>query len=352
MIALSAYKLANYLADVVQFSGETGSEDVNWENIYGLAFGEINETSRNKCYFCFDEPNDKLNFFFKQSRSLSEANLRDIRSEAEFYALTARAFKGSVGEHLPKLVYYDDYNSVIVTEYVPLAKPIGESGTFATFNMAGKVLKQFHEVCKRDSVAAVWGDKKKWIDEFRFYEPKILRLTDSEERKLSLNDDVYVVQFLSFLGHHSSQVKELRQRWKSEMNGLIHGDADVRNFIQKGNDIVILDFECVAYGAWFWDVAVFIASLLLKTDLPGVPAETVRASPFDIFPCIISFLRGYGIESAEMRQEILKWSGIYLLQEFLLRQEEAIFFKYGLTLVDDTERCYQEIFALKYERRL
>lgn len=344
MIALSAYKLANYLADVVPFSGTTDSKDINWEHIDGLAFFEIPESSRNKCYFCTDESGGALNFFFKQSRSLSEVNIQDIRSEAEFYTLARKAWEDHLNSHIPQLVYFDDYNSIIVTKYIPSAVAIIQSNDYAIFYQTGEILKRFHDLCKREAVAVVWGDNKKWIDQFRSVEPKILRLTESDKKQLTFKDDVYISQLVSFLQHHRDTIKGWREEWVQEANGLVHGDADVRNFIWNEGGIVILDFEGVAYGAGFWDVAVFTASLLVKTDLPGVPPRTIRMPPFQVYSRIKNFLEGYGIIYADEQKRILIWSGIYLLQEFLLRQD-AYLLHCGLTLIENTEVCHTKIFS-------
>lgn len=338
MIALSTYKIANYLVDNVQFNNPDAP--VSWIDIYNLIFGK-QDSSRNNCFFSFDKTG-KHNYFFKQSKAFTDSNIQDARSEAELYRLLKRHSVQELKDTLPRLLFFDNYNSVIVTEYLPNFQKLGSHPLFFYKN-AGKKLKLLHAVCTQHTIAEL-RPRFKWIHDFRLYLPIILRMTEADKSALARKRNPYFNQLLVYLKSNKGHLIDWRNEWESETTGLIHGDAKAGNFGSNGLQLKIIDFEYSSYGAWLWDVAAFIMSLLVTTNLPTTSPPRSGLSTADIYPQIQKFCEGYEINTPKQQQQALRWAGIYFLQ-FFLQSEIPFHLQYGLDLITKNAECHQKIFA-------
>jgi thiamine kinase-like enzyme len=338
MIALSTYKIANYLVDIVRFNNPDAP--VSWTDVYNLKFGK-QDSSRNNCFFSVDETG-KHNYFFKQSKAFTDSNIQDARSEAELYNLLKRHSVQELKDTLPRFIFFDNYNSVIVTEYLPGFQKLGSQPLFFYKN-AGKKLKLFHSVCTLNTIAEL-RPRFNWIDDFRLYQPMILRMTEADKSALARKGNPYFNQLLAYLKSNKDEITARRREWASETTGLIHGDAKAGNFGSNGLQLKIIDFEYASYGAWLWDVAAFIMSLLVTTNLPTTSPPRSGLSTADIYPQIQKFCEGYGINTPELQQKALQWAGIYFLQ-FFLQSEIPFHLQYGLDLITKNAECHQKIFA-------
>lgn len=351
MIALSTYKLANYLVDSVTFS--TPYTDIAWKDVYELQFFQA-KTSRNNCYVC-TQTSGVNNYFFKQTKSFSEKNLIDLRSEAEFYQFARHTGEKGLGPYVPPFIFYDDYNGIIVTKYFPGFQQLSDCNTIA-YTRAGQTLKIFHLGCKTPIVkkhffADLQGTKlkkiwrtKPWIEDFGTYEPFLIKMNRSERQQLVNENNPYIDQLLAFLDSQPERVRYWRKSWAGGIRGLIHGDANDRNFGVVDRICKIVDFEYVSYGAWFWDLAVFIGSLLQQSSLDGVLPLHSGVSSNVTNDRIKGFCEGYGITSNGQRGLLLLWTGIYLLQSSIASNEKYFELECGLTLITDTEKCRKQIF--------
>lgn len=346
MIALSCYKLANYLTDLQL------NQDMQWTDVETMAFFQ-QPVSRNNCFFSLDEKG-KHNYFLKQSRSFTQTNLLDLRSEAQLYLFAKGKLGADVKAWLPSYVQYDDYNGVIVTKYLPSFKPLDDLDSSFYFD-AGRSLRIFHNTCSKTEVKKLFPKNMEdnesladsryqrfWIDDFREYEPFILRLTSVDRRNLAGKNNPYFHQLLAFLNDNTVTITGWRQEWNRETKGIIHGDAAVRNFGMDGKLIKIIDFEYVSYGAWFWDIAVFIASLLIDSTIPEIRPPRSGNPPDDVYGKIVKFCNGYGISEAQ-QFIVLHWTGIYFLQLFM-RSEEYFHLQFGFTLIRKNQPCHDQIF--------
>ncbi|AEI49792.1 phosphotransferase [Runella slithyformis] len=338
MIALSTYKIANYLVDIVQFSHP--DIPVSRIDVYNLRFGK-QDPSRNNCFFSFDKTG-KHNYFFKQSKAFTDSNIQDARSEAELYHLFKRHSVPKLKETLPRLVFFDNYNSVIVTEYFPNFQKLGSQPLFF-YKKAGEQLKHFHSSYTLAAIAGL-RPRFKWIDDFRRYQPIILRMTEAEKNALTRKANPYFSQLVAYLKTNKEEVAKWRQEWEFETQGLIHGDAKVDNFGSNGLQLQIIDFEYSSYGAWLWDVAGFIMSLLVITNIPTTSPPRSGLPADDIYPQIQKFCEGYEINTPELQQKVLRWTGIYFLQ-FFLQSETPFHLQHGLDLITKNAECHQKIFA-------
>lgn len=348
MIALSCYKLANYLTDL------NFEPDIKWTDVETMAFFQ-KPVSRNNCFYSLDEKG-KHNYFLKQSRSLTQTNLFDVRSEAQLYLFAKGPLSSNIKSLIPAYVQYDDYNGVIVTKYLPSLRPLEKLASNYYFD-AGRSLRTFHDTCSKEVVEDLFPKNMRdedrlaksrhqrfWIDDFREYEPFILRLTSVDRRNLASRNNPYVHQLLAFLNDNTEKIAEWRREWNKETKSLIHGDAAVRNFGMDDELIKIIDFEYVSYGAWFWDIAVFMASLLIGSTIPVIDPPRSGNPPDDVYGKIVKFCCGYGIDKAQ-QLIVIRWTGIYFLQLFM-HSEEYFHLQFGLTLILKDQPCHDQIFIV------
>ncbi|WP_159477630.1 phosphotransferase [Dyadobacter sp. 3J3] len=349
MIALSTYKLVNYLVDSVNFNKPY--KDVAWKDVNNLEFFR-EETSRNKCFVCKDA-GGVHDYFFKQSRSFSKSNLKDLRSEAQFYKFAITELSNELAVLVPELISYDDYNGIILTKYLPLFKPLS-AGYTDVYEKAGSALRTFHDACEAKKIKEIFfelskrnasaseGKFRPWIDDFGHFEPLVIKMSHSELQELSAANNPYSNQLVSYLTTESKKVLSWRREWVLQTKGLIHGDACERNFRQAIGTVKAFDFEYVNYGAWFWDLAVFIADMLTRSSFAQLFPPQAGTPTSIVYARINALCAGYGI-SKEQQLMVLRWAGIYFLQLFLT---EPTYFNLqcGLTLISKTDLCRQEIF--------
>lgn len=353
MIALSAYKLASYFKDILDTDYlkdglKPNSMNISWEEVYSLSF-QKQESSRNNVFLCLGI--QEKEFAFKQSKAFTKGNLQDIRSEAEFYRIKSSLQKVIV----PELFYFDDYNSILITKFISELKHI-DGLSSSDYQNIGQALKEIHDNHLKPTID---NSSLQWIRNFRVFIPSVLDMTVVEKQALKHRGNPYMNQLLSYLESKTSEISQWKEEWHSASIGLIHGDARAANFrFIKGQmgqslQIVLLDFEYVSFGAWFWDLAVFTTSLLDTTNLPTATAsvnstrikpKAAGKSPFDVYPRIKKFCLGYGVNLQQDRQIILRWAGIYLLDRFIHSQNPRDL-QDGLDLIEQNVFCSQKIFV-------
>lgn len=347
MIALSAYKLATYLVDSAQFS----KKNVVWENIPSITFTQ-RDSSRNNCFICKDKKGQH-SYFFKQTKSFSENNVNNLRSEAQFYAIVRSDSESTFKNHIPIFEFFDDYNTIIVSQLVSNIIPLNEVPS-TMYKEVGRVLKLFHTTYQsdldnppqsslKDSIKPLTGPLK-WINDFRVYKPLILNLSLIDRKRIGATGNPYKLQLLAFIEDNHALIHELRTEWNNNIKGLIHGDSSLKNFAYTSSlTLKMYDFEYVSYGAYFWDTATFIANLLCDTNLPSI-FPPISGVPTSIrYPLIQKFCSGYGILEEDQQEFALKWVGVYFLQLFL-DTEEFHHLQYGIELITNTKKCVKGIF--------
>lgn len=340
MIALSAYKLANYLVDITQIN----SEDVKWSTVLlsEIVFTQQNNT-RNKCYVSIDQKKSVHSYFFKQPRSFSLSNIYDFKCESEIYRLGRK--KEEMKELLPEWIWFDEYNTILVTRYYHKATSL-ESCKSSIYSKIGKILAIFHQSFPLSSLTST-----NWRAKFRVYKPSILNYTSDDLKSLK-RKGIKFLPLVDFIRNQQKLFDSLSTNWDEGISGLIHGDLKNSNFIvfnERGKrKIKIIDFEFVCIGNREWDLAIFIASLLSNTTIPTTDNNGGTILD-EISDYIRKFLNGYlhqinyTDDSIALQRRILQLAGVYFLQRFIFT-EELINFINGKALILESEHCRDIIF--------
>ncbi|TLV01319.1 phosphotransferase family protein [Dyadobacter luticola] len=379
MLALTGYKLANYMASRLAKSSNknladchakasTGTLDeadtvdplelINGEWVF---FDQPFPNARNANFIALKQSEAasmKDAFLFKQPLVLNEQ--RDtLYNEAQFYDTIFKKAP-NLAPHLLRLVEYDFYNKILVLEYrrrsltftdflAHLPNPrnpehntirLDETGKLArllkTFKNELSLTKLGVQLTNRSAINNICFDRQGAKEScFLTYTPWILTLTDADLLRFNESPIDPVKKFARLLygkdpdarflkgpaeGATKSfplldEFKKLQKSWVT--THLINADAHLSNVIVDSSDnYFLIDWEYASWGDSRWDFAGILAGYLTCMRAEN-PVLSVAEVKAHVGVLVAEYFHGEtGNEREENIMTCIQYAGLWLLTEY------------------------------------
>lgn len=245
--------------------------------------------------------------FIKQVKALEAEKTETLRTEANCYWLAQNdeAF-APVRPWMPTLLEYDYNNHILITENIEGARSLQahykQTGGLSPA-IAGQMAVLLARLHGGVGTAARAGNSRQLFQESM---PGIFMLNDQNLKFFSKDNEAgkLFVRLISENRQYLPLIQAVGKEW--EAGSLLHGDIKPANFLLKGAELFLIDWEIAFWGDPCWDVAGALQSYLLfwiehnlqqrpEYSVPGM--EPMGFSLEEVLPSIHTFWEAYARES-------------------------------------------------------
>ena len=310
---LTAGKVAHYLI-------ERGL--VSFDSVVDGDFAVIETPRRNRNFKVLRK--NGPSYFLKQVLTRDSQAILTLQREAACYWLARSSAPFiALADIMPAFVTYDRPRHTLILELVPNAETISEryrrqgmlsaetAGTLG--GLIGRMQRSVPPPAVDSGHTGIFPRVTPWILSIHQQRPEYFNPLSAGNRKL--------LETIARYPELHQKLDELRGEWR--IDGFIHGDMKLENFIVSGSgrmpDIKLVDWEMADAGDRCWDVGAMLQAWLvlwaLSIPVPtgGQPASFIDQARYPL-PLVQSSLRAFwnayvderGFDAAESRAELLR----------------------------------------------